>query len=192
MDSSATEPVEIRPARVEDARAISQVHIESWRATYPGIVPQDYIDSLDVDVFTERWGNRLAAHPEMLIYVAEAGQRICGFASGGPARAELAGFSGELYAIYLIPESQSKGIGSRLFWTVADGLQGGGCSGMHVWVLDQNPSKGFYRQMGGRELSSAEIEVGGRCLKKVSYGWSELAVAVEQAQQRLRAVNKSS
>ena len=133
MDSSATEPVNIRPARVEDARAIAEVHIESWRATYPGIVPQDYIDSVDVDVFTERWGERLATHPEMLIFVAEVGQYICGFASGGPARAELAGFPGELYAIYLIPECQSRKIGSpflgscrwpstrRLLWNVCLG-----------------------------------------------------------------------
>ena len=191
MDSSATEVIEIRPARVEDARAISEVHIESWRATYPGIVPQDYIDSLDVDVFTERWADRLATHPEMLIVVAEAGQRICGFASGGPARVELSGFPGELYAIYLTPESQSKGIGSRLFWAVADGLLRDERNAMYVWVLEENPSKNFYRRMGGRELSSVEIELGGRLLKEVSYGWSDLFLAVEQARQRLRAADNS-
>ncbi len=191
MESSATEVIDIRPARVEDARAISQVHIESWRATYPGIVPQDYIDSLDVDVFTERWADRLTTHPEMLIFVAEADQRICGFASGGPARAELPGFPGELYAIYLTPESQSKGIGFHLFWAVAHGLLRDEYSAMYVWVLDENPSKNFYRRMGGRELSSAEIELGGRLLKEVSYGWSDLSFAVEQARQRLSAADKS-
>ncbi len=191
MDTSAREAMEVRPARVEDARAMSQVHIESWRATYPGIVPQDYLDSLDVEVFTEHWADRLAAHPEMLIYVAEAGERICGFASGGPARAEVAGFPGELYAIYLTPEFQSKGIGSRLFWTVAGSLERDGCAGMYVWVLDDNPSKGFYRHLGGRELTNAEIELGGKLLTEVSYGWPDLAVAVEQAQQRFIAGDNS-
>jgi len=191
MDNSATEVIKIRSARVEDARAISEVHIESWRATYPGIVPQDYIESLDVDVFTKRWADRLASHPEMLIFVAEAGERICGFASGGPSRAEIPGFPGELYAIYLTPGSQLKGIGSRLFGAVVDGLLRDECNAMYVWVLDQNPSKSFYRRMGGQELSSAEIELGGRLLKEVSYGWSDLFLAADQTRQRVRAVDKS-
>ena len=174
MDSSTPDSIWIRPARVEDARAIAEAHIESWRATYPGIVPQDYIDSLDVDVFTCRWAERLSTQPEMLIFVAGVGHHICGFASGGPARAEVAGFSGELYAIYLTPESQSKGIGSRLFGAVAEGLQRARYGAFFVWVLDQNPSKGFYKRMGGQELSSAEIELGGKLLKEISYGWTDL------------------
>ena len=66
MDETADKRVVIRPARVKDALAIARVHIESWRATYPGIVPQHYIDSLNVEVFTERWRDRLETHPEML------------------------------------------------------------------------------------------------------------------------------
>ena len=163
MGSSTRDEIGIRPAKVEDARAIAEAHIESWRATYPGIVPQDYIDSLAVDVFTSRWADRLTNQPEMLIFVAEAGHHICGFASGGPARAEVAGFSGELYAMYLTPKSQSKGIGSRLFGAVAEGLQRAGHGGFYVWVLDQNPSKGFYKRMGGQELFSAESSLAASC-----------------------------
>ena len=170
---------------------MSEVHLESWRATYPGIIPQEYIDSLDVEVFTEQWADHLSKPSKTLIYVAEDGQRICGFASGGPARADMEGLPSELYAIYLTPASQSKGIGSRLFWTVADGLLRDGFAGMYVWVLDENPSKGFYQKMGGRQLSSKEIEVGGSLLKEVSYGWPDLAGTVEQARQRLRLVGRS-
>ena len=181
MDQTAIRPVEIRRAQLEDALPIARVHIESWKATYPSIVPQDYIDSLDVEVFTERWRDRLKANPEMLIYVADYKGTIIGFASGGPARIEMGGFTGELYAIYLSSQAQSHGFGKRLFWTTADGLQRAGYSGMYVWVLDQNPSQGFYRRMGGRRLTDSEIELGGRTLKEVSYGWSDLALAVSQA-----------
>ena len=159
---------------------MARVHIESWRATYPGIVPQDYIDSLDVDVFTDRWRDRLKTHPEMVVYVADDNGRISGFASGGPARVAMNGFPGELYAIYLSPQAQSKGIGKRLFWTTADALQRAGYSGIYVWVLDENPSQEFYRRMGGCRLSQAEIELGGKSMKQVSYGWSDLALAVSR------------
>ena len=180
MSKPATRPVEIRLATVKDARAIAQVHIASWRATYPGIVPQDYIDSLRLEEFTERWRDRLFTHAEMLIYVADRDGTICGFSSGGPARAEMSGFSGELYAIYLTPEWQSKGVGSRLFWAVAEHLELAGHAGMYVRVLEENPSQCFYQRMGGSRLSTAEIELGGKSLKEASYGWLDLATAISQ------------
>ena len=154
------------------------MHIASWRATYPGIVPQSYLDSLSVEEFAERWRERLVAHSEMLIYVADDHESICGFASGGPARANMPGFSGELYAIYLTPESHSKGIGSRLFWAVARELERAGHAGMYVWVLEDNASQGFYQHMEGCRVSTAEIELGGKLLREVSYGWPDLGVSL--------------
>lgn len=36
----------IRKAAVEDAAAIAKVHVDSWRTTYKGIMPSDYLNSL--------------------------------------------------------------------------------------------------------------------------------------------------
>jgi hypothetical protein len=69
---------------------------------------------------------------------------------------------------------QSWGIGSRLFRTVAEHLQHAG----HVWVLEENPSRGFCEQMGGNRLATAERELEGKPLKEVSYGWPDLAAGV--------------
>lgn len=44
----------VRSARVEDAGAIARVNVDTWRTTYPGIVPQDYLDALDPDALTPR------------------------------------------------------------------------------------------------------------------------------------------
>jgi GNAT superfamily N-acetyltransferase len=171
-------PVEIRLATVEDARVIAEVHVASWRATYPGVVPQHYIDSLSVEELADRWRSGIGTPSEMVIYVADCGGMICGFASGGPARAEIVDYSGELYAIYLSPGAHSKGIGARLFWTVADNLHRAGHRSMYVWVLEENSSRGFYERMGGSRLSSAEIELGGKLLTEVSYGWPDLTAAL--------------
>jgi GNAT superfamily N-acetyltransferase len=116
----------------------------------------------------------------MVIYVVDCGGKIWGFASGGQARTEMADFSGELYAIYLSPGANSKGIGSRLFWTVAEHLHRAGHRSMYVWVLEENPSRRFYERMGGNRLSSADIELGGKHLTEVSYGWPDLAAAVNR------------
>lgn len=173
-------PAEIRFATAEDAAAIAKVHVASWKSTYPGIVPQSYLDSLNVEEFTERWQSRLDIPSEAVTYVAVSEGTVCGFASAGPARAEKPGFSGELYALYLAQEAQSKRIGSRLFWTLAKHLERAGHGGMYVWVLEENPAHGFYERMGGSLHSTTEIDIGGKLLREVCYGWDELAAAIAQ------------
>jgi L-amino acid N-acyltransferase YncA len=179
MDTPPNILVEIRLATVEDAGAIARTHVASWKATYPGIVPQEYLDSLNTEERAERWRRNLITPSGVNIYVADCSGTICGFASGGPARAQIPGFTGELYAIYLNPEVQFRGIGSRLFWTIAKDLQFSGHRSMYVWVLKENPSRRFYELMGGRPLTAAEIEIGGKILTEVSYGWEDLSAAVE-------------
>ena len=39
----------IRPDDVSDAVAIARVHVDSWRTTYAGIVPDDYLDASPTD-----------------------------------------------------------------------------------------------------------------------------------------------
>ena len=36
-----TAAITLRPARPGDAAAIAKVHVETWRATYAGIVPDE-------------------------------------------------------------------------------------------------------------------------------------------------------
>ena len=184
MSKAPDIPVEIRLATIEDAGAIARTHVASWKATYPGIVPQDHLDSLNVEESAGRWQSRLIAPSDVVIYVTDCGGTICGFASGGLARAEIPGFSGELYAIYVSPEAHSRGIGSRLFSATVKSLQHSGHGSMYVWVLEENPSRRFYERMGGSQITTAEIEIGGKTLTEVSYGWPDLTAAVNAALRR--------
>ena len=45
----------LREATVADAAGIAFVHVESWRTTYPGIMPQEHLDALSVAERTEVW-----------------------------------------------------------------------------------------------------------------------------------------
>jgi hypothetical protein len=38
--------VTIREARIEDAAGMARVHVDSWRTTYAGIVPDAYLANL--------------------------------------------------------------------------------------------------------------------------------------------------
>jgi hypothetical protein len=52
---------------------------------------------------------------------------------------------------------------------------------MYVWVLRENPSRGFYEHLGGTTLNACEIEIGGKSLEELSYGWPDLGAAVNAA-----------
>ena len=41
--------VHIRVANVPDAAAIAKVHVDSWRTTYTGIVPDEYLAQLSYE-----------------------------------------------------------------------------------------------------------------------------------------------
>src|SRR5581483_9859429 len=47
--------VAIHPAKPEDAVAIARVHAESWRTTYAGIIPDDYIAKFTNDARERSW-----------------------------------------------------------------------------------------------------------------------------------------
>jgi GNAT superfamily N-acetyltransferase len=166
--------ITVRTATAADSFAIAETHVASWRATYPGIVPQAYIDSLKVEEFAPRWHERLANPSDQHILVAEQGGAVCGFASGGPGRGQIEGHPGELYAIYLSPAAEGRGIGSRLFWGIARALAWSGRNGMYAWALQQNPACRFYERIGGVLLREATIEIGGAMLVEVAYGWLDL------------------
>ena len=38
----------VRPARIEDAPAIAEVHIQTWRETYAGLMPTEMLAGLSV------------------------------------------------------------------------------------------------------------------------------------------------
>ncbi|WP_083573597.1 hypothetical protein [Rossellomorea aquimaris] len=89
----------IRKAVRKDAEGIANVHINSWKTTYKGIVSGDYLDALNVEERRERWEGILAGPHQTYVCVLHTG-RIAGFVSIGRERDKL--YDGELYAIYLL------------------------------------------------------------------------------------------
>lgn len=166
----------IRTANVSDAGGIGHVHAESWRTTYRGVVPDEYLDAIDVDEWAERQRRNLAHAPDDLVsLVAEVEGQIVGWAVAGPNRESGPDHAGELYALYLLREHQRKGIGIQLTVAAARWLREVGAASMIVWVLAANQqARRFYEALGAAQYQEREVEVGGARLVEVSYGWSDL------------------
>jgi ribosomal protein S18 acetylase RimI-like enzyme len=174
----------IRKASHDDADSIAHVHVESWRTTYAGIVPQPYLDSLSKEARAQNWREHLAA-PDPLIFVAESAHGVFGFACGGKQRDPTLAYDGELYAIYLLRASQRQGIGRALTRAVAGGLRSRSYRSMIVWVLEQNPAVRFYKALGGAPVAEKPIEIAGVQLTEVALGWPSLAALAPDANDSL-------
>jgi GNAT superfamily N-acetyltransferase len=165
----------IRLATPDDAPGIARVHIDSWRTTYPGIVPDDVLVSLSYEQREQNWRMALT-NPEskQFIYVAVVEGEVVGFAASGPGQENNSLYSGEIYALYLFEEWQGRGIGRELVKKAAQELLRRGHKSMLIWVLRDNPSRGFYERMGGKYYKEKPIQIGDANLIEVAYGWNDL------------------
>jgi ribosomal protein S18 acetylase RimI-like enzyme len=162
----------IRKATPNDALGIAHVHVESWRTTYAGIVPDAYLNGLDEWKRAQQWREMLIRNDEVLI--AERDGEVVGFITGGPSRDNVEDCDAELYAIYLLKEAQRSGIGIDLLRELARSLTQLGFMSMDVWVLETNSAKGFYARMGAHYATSKKIEIGGAKLMEEAFVWPDL------------------
>ena len=162
----------IRAAKVEDAAAIAHVHVQSWRTTYAGIVPAEYLASLDEAERVPLWQDWLTS--DISLFVAEIERKVVGIAVGGAIREPLEAYDAELYTIYLLEEAQGRGLGSALVKTVAQTLVQQGFQSMMVWALEQNSAVRFYEKAGAQRVTSKQIEIGGKSLSDLALGWPDL------------------
>jgi ribosomal protein S18 acetylase RimI-like enzyme len=164
----------IRPATVDDAAGIAAVHVQSWRSSYAGIVPQAHLDSLDVDARTKSWTKLLAPSesPHFHAVAVDEGERIVGFVDAGKNRDAPVEFRGELFAIYLLDEAKGTGAGNALFDAAASWLRENELAPFLLWVLKDNArARRFYAKAGGVVAGEKPHPVGGKPLVAVAYGW---------------------
>jgi len=162
--------IALRAATVDDARAIATVQVRSWQSAYPGIVPEAFLRSLSVEAREAAWQAILregASHT----FVAEEPHGIIGWISVGRSRDPDAGpTTGELWAIYVAPESWGRGAGRALWDRGGAHLRASGFLDVTVWVLEDNrralrfyESTGFAPDRGQQKV----IELGGAALVEI-------------------------
>ena len=168
--------LEIKKASKEDIKHISRVYVDSWRTTYRGLVPDDYLKELSYEEAEIRWIDFLNNENEPFIYVAtnDIG-KIIGFASGKSI--DEKNFNGELYSLYLTEECRGLGVGRQLVSAIAKHFIEKDIHTMMVWVMKQNKSGlGFYEHMGGKEYIHRTTTLGGTKVEDVAYGWQDISV----------------
>jgi ribosomal protein S18 acetylase RimI-like enzyme len=164
--------VRLRKAVPDDALAIAKAHTASWRSAYRGLLPDERLERLDHVPGIGRFRETITNQSE-IIYVAEDGNGIIGFLSLGPCRDPGAdrATTGELYALYLIPEYWRKGIGRIMWYQAVRLLVSGGYSHAVLWVFEGNErARMFYEAMGFVADGTTKIVNLGAPANAVRYG----------------------
>ncbi|HEY0533333.1 MAG TPA: GNAT family N-acetyltransferase [Actinoplanes sp.] len=152
--------LEIRPIAEDEIDDVARVHVRSWQSGYAGIVPEEFLASLDPADFAAR--RRYTAIPPGggAVCAVDEG-RILGHATFGPYRPDkdvVDRSSGELYSIYVAPEQWGNGTGYRLFATARERLTAAGFPDLRLWVLEDNHrARRFYERQGMRPDGEREV-----------------------------------
>ncbi len=144
--------LEVRRARLGDARALAEVHIRAWQAGYRGMMPDELLDGLSVTDRTARWRETLR-DPAMdgAVLVAQRDEALLGFVVlATPSRDEDAADGvAEVGAINVHPDAWRSGIGAALMDAALSTLTERSWHTVTLWVLEANDrARAFYARYG--------------------------------------------
>jgi ribosomal protein S18 acetylase RimI-like enzyme len=166
-------PMDVRPARPDDAPALGALHVRAWQWAYRGLLPDEYLDGLaeqqaERETMWRQIIRDLAA--DHLLWVAELDGRVVGFCNTAPARDGPPG-TGELLSIYLEPEVVGTGVGAALMLEALADFRARGSAAASLWVLEANDrARRFYERFGWRFDGTVKDEqIWGASVREVRY-----------------------
>jgi ribosomal protein S18 acetylase RimI-like enzyme len=152
--------MKMRLAGPDDAAQVAQLHAESWRSAYRGVLSDSFLDN---DVVADRlalWNERLETPlAERLVVVAEGDRGLEGLICvlGGDDRQ----WGSLIDNLHVAPRLKRSGIGTMLMREGARWLQQHHPdSGVYLWVFEANGNaRRFYETLGARNAETVNNEV---------------------------------
>jgi ribosomal protein S18 acetylase RimI-like enzyme len=158
----------IRRAGPADAAALSRIGADTFTITFGHLYPPEDLAAFLAESHSAAAYAKLLDDPRyglwLLEDVAPDGGRAVGFAVAGPCglpHPEVAPGDGELKRLYLLPEVQDGGWGTRLFAEAIDWLQREGPRRLWISVWSENfGAQRFYARHGFAKVAEYEFPVG--------------------------------
>ncbi|MET4902456.1 GNAT family N-acetyltransferase [Paenarthrobacter sp. CC6] len=134
----------LRPATVDDARAMAVMHLQSWRESYGRLLPDEFFAKQEAGLpqRIDKYRESIAAgHARMLAFGPDGD--LVGLGAAGQGNDEDRPCDTELFMLYTLERIHGRGVGQAL----VDALIGDAPA--YLWVLDDNPrAQAFYRRNG--------------------------------------------
>ena len=154
-------------AVANDAQQIAEIHVQSWKETYTGIIKPEVLDNLSVPKRLELW-QQIIPHLDHQLFVYEKDGKILGFLDGylNP-NSNIA----EIRAFYLLKNIQGEGIGRAMFEKFHQLIHPQKHQILRLEVINKNPSRYFYEKMGGQAVGEEDASDLGVGITEVLYQW---------------------
>ncbi len=164
----------IRQASVEDIRLIAHLYVSNHKATYKGLVSDDYLNNLTVEKASERWKDYLSDEKNRM-WVACEENELLGFVASMPdSTSEKIWY---LDSLHICPEARGKGIGTALIKKVGEYALGNGYDKMSVCVVKGNEkAKQLYLKLGARHLLCFEDKFDNSRVNSEKLLWDDLKI----------------
>lgn len=176
LSGESGEQMVIRQALPGDAPAMARINVATWRDSYGQFLPQQLLEELsyaqkqaEIEDYFARWEENQA----VAFVAVNQSEEMMAFIMAGKNRNGDPGYMGEIYNLHVEPAFQSQGIGRCLVTRVSEVFRQRGWPTMMVWALAKNPSRRFYKKLGGRIIARAVDEYRGFVAPIIAYGWNE-------------------
>lgn len=160
----------IRMARRRDLAELARLHARSWRDSYRGLLPDDYLDN-QIDQEMHRHWTEARIEPDDLVLVAEQQNGgILGFIAVWCRPDPF------IDNLHVATDGRSQGVGTRLMAAAARCLLERGQSTAFLWVFEDNRrAVAFYERLGGKRTDRMIKPVFGNDVVQIKLEWTDLA-----------------
>ncbi|GAB2178302.1 N-acetyltransferase family protein [Dongia sp. agr-C8] len=172
----------IRPAVLDDALEIAEIHYLGWKSAYAGVVDEKQIEAKQPEQRLDYWKHKMQDGQNLvLVGQQEPDGPILGFIYGGPVldhtitrkipgQPKLSDFDCEINIVHIRHAVQGKGLGRALIAAIAHHWQVGGRRAPMLWAFRDNDYRKLYDKLGGTVFAEG-VDEGA---PDVAYGWRDL------------------
>lgn len=142
-----------RLATPDDARAIAELHLASWRSAYAPFLRPGILEALELDPHAIEWRRRVGV-PRVRIDLDERDRVLIAFCAHGPSGdADASSDAGrptwEIKNLHVRPDLRRTGSGGKLFDLATAHARSVRAESLTLWVVERNDSaRRFYEKKG--------------------------------------------
>ena len=146
--------IEIRKSFPTDAYTLTLLGDISWKNAYYDVLPNGILNEMvrNLDARVRHLMDQILENNRIL--VAVDGEKLVGFVFYAKAQNSFYEAEAEIRDIYILPEYQNQGIGTKLFKQAVEELKKLGFSSMILYCPFPGSSNLFFEKMGGEKRES--------------------------------------
>lgn len=149
--------IKIVTATTEDYKIIQDIAYQTWPIAYGEILSKAQLDFMLKAFYNEESLNDSVANKGHHFILAKEGEEVLGFASYEHHYNQ--NNQTKIHKIYILPQTQGKGIGKKLIDFVEEVARENGSTELSLNVNRFNKALFFYQKLGFQIVSEIDIEL---------------------------------